>query len=166
MHYKVSHQFYYIRSPINFTSSSFASDIAVIRAWFYNLPIMPLHFLWTQCKDPVQQMVLLPTPFLQTLHGYLPESFNVWRLTALTMILVSLMLTLRPLASKLVFHLINFILRSSSVLVMITRLSAYSNSQDVPEQNSRDKASSTMMNKRGLSTELWWTPTLTPNSSL
>ena len=62
-------------------------------------------------------------------------------------------LTLRPLVSKLVFHLINFILSSSSVSALITRSSAYNNSQGVPVQNSRDKASSSMMNKRGVSTE-------------
>ena len=34
------------------------------------------------------------------------------------------------------------------------------------ERNSRDKASSTMMKRSGLSTEPWWTPTFTSNSKL
>ena len=58
------------------------------------------------------------------MYGYLPQSFNIWRSTMLTMIFVFLMLTLRPLASKLVSYLINFILSSSSVSAMITRSSA------------------------------------------
>ena len=69
------------------------------------------------------------------------------------MILVFLVLTPGPLTSKLVFYLLNFILSSSSVSAIITRSAAYNNSQGVPVQNSRDKALSTMMNKRKLSTE-------------
>ena len=48
---------------------------------------------------------------------------------------------------------------------MITRSSALQPSQGTPVQNSRDKASSTMMNRR-LSTEPWWTPTYTSISLL
>ena len=68
------------------------------------------------------------------------------------------MLTLRPWASKLVFHLINFILRSFSVSAMIIGSSAFNNFQSVPVQNSCDKASRAIVNKRGLSTEPWWSP--------
>ena len=71
-----------------------------------------------------------PTPFLQTLHEYLSESFNVWRLTTLTMILV-FCIHVDSLAFKLIFHLINFILSSSSVSVMITRSTPYKNSHGV-----------------------------------
>ena len=49
---------------------------------------------------------------------------------------------------------------------MITRSSAYRSSQGTPERNSCDKASSTMMKSSGLSTDPWWTPTFTSNSSL
>ena len=42
---------------------------------------------------------------------------------------------------------------SSSVSAMITRSSVYSNFQGVSVKYTRDKASNTMMNKTGLSTE-------------
>ena len=33
----------------------------------------PLHFLCTQCLQPLQKMLLMPTPVRQTAHGNLPE---------------------------------------------------------------------------------------------
>ena len=49
---------------------------------------------------------------------------------------------------------------------MMTRSSAYRSSQGTPARNSRDKASSTMMKSKGLSTDPWWTSTFTSNSWL
>ena len=49
---------------------------------------------------------------------------------------------------------------------MMTRSSAYRSSQGTPARNSRDKASSTMMKSKGLSTDSWWTLTFTSNSLL
>ena len=49
---------------------------------------------------------------------------------------------------------------------MMTRSSAYRSSQGTPARNSSDKASSTMMKSKGLSTDPWWTPTFTSNSLL
>ena len=49
---------------------------------------------------------------------------------------------------------------------MMTRSSAYRSSQQTPAQNSRDNASSTMMESKGLSMDPWYTPTFTSNSWL
>ena len=35
--------------------------------------LSPLHFLCTQCLQPLQKMLLLPTPVRQTAHGNSPE---------------------------------------------------------------------------------------------
>ena len=56
--------------------------------------------------------------------------------------------------------------RASRESAMMTRLSAYRSSPGTPEQNSSDKASSTMMKSKGLSTDPWWSPTFTSNSWL
>ena len=72
--------------------------------------------------------------------------------------------TLNPFFSMASFH-INY-LRASRESAMMTRSSAYRSSQGTLAENSRDKASSTMMKSKGLSTNLWWTLTFTTNSWL
>ena len=44
--------------------------------------LSPLHFLCTQCLQPLQKMLLLPTPVRQTAHGNSPELQEVQSRTA------------------------------------------------------------------------------------
>ena len=73
--------------------------------------------------------------------------------------------TLSPF-SMASFHIKSLLTHSSRESAMMTRSSAYRSSQGTPALNSRDKASSTMMKSKGLSTDPWWTPTFTSNSLL
>ena len=82
------------------------------------------------------------------------------------MIFVFPAFTLIPFSSIASFQVKSLQTHYSSDSTIITRSSAYRSSQGTQERNSRDKASSTMMRSSGLSTEPWWTPTFTSNSSL
>ena len=121
----------------------------------FSEPVIPLHFLCTQREHPLQKIELFPTPFLHVLHGYFPESFREFKLFPLNMTFVLPTLTLSPFASMACFHLLNLDRSSSSVSAMMTKSSAYNNSQGVPVRNSRDRASSTMTKRSGLSTDPW-----------
>ena len=74
--------------------------------------------------------------------------------------------TLNPFFSMASFHIKSLLTHSSRESAMMTRSSAYRSSQGTPARNSRDKASSTMLKSKGLSTDPWWTPTYTSNSLL
>ena len=80
--------------------------------------------------------------------------------------LVLPMLTQGLFLSMLVFQRISFSCRSSSDSVMMTSASAYRFFQGHPAWNAWEKASTTVMNRKGLRQKLWWTHTLTLNSSL
>ena len=56
----------------------------------------PLHFLCTQCLQPLQKMLLLPTPVQQTAHGNSPELCRRSRPVPQIMILVFPAFTLSP----------------------------------------------------------------------
>src|ERR1700757_4181862 len=64
------------------------------------------------------------------------------------------------------FQCLIIIINLSSVSTNSARSSAYNNPQGKPTVNFFDSSSSTMMNKSGLRTEPWCTPTFTPNSVL
>ena len=72
--------------------------------------------------------------------------------------------TLIPFFSMASFHIKSLLTHSSRESAMMTRSFAYRSSQGTPARNSRDKAYSTMMKIKGLSTDPYWTPTFTSNS--
>ena len=121
--------------------------------------LSPLHFLCTQCLQPLQKMLLLPTPVRQTAHGNWPELCRRSSPVPQIMIFAFPAFTLSLFFSIASFQVKSLLTHSSSDSAVITRSSAERSSQGTPEQNSRDKASSTMMNSSGLSTDPWWTPT-------
>ena len=61
--------------------------------------LSPLHFLCTQCLQPLQKMLLLPTPVGQTTHGNLPELCRRSSPVPRIMIFVCPAFTLSPLFS-------------------------------------------------------------------
>ena len=122
-------------------------------------------FLCTQFLQQLQKMLLLPTPLRQTAHGNPPELCRRSRPVPQIMIFVFPVFTL-TLSSIASFQVKSLLTQSSSDSAMLIRSSALRFSQGTPEWNSRDKASSTIMESSGLSTEPWWTPTFTSNSSL
>ena len=111
-------------------------------------------------------MLLLPTPVRQTAHGYSHELYKRSRPVPQIMTFVFPAFTLNPFFSMASFHIKSLLTHSSRESAMMTRSSAYRSSQGTPARNSRDKASSTMMKSKGLSTDRWWTPTFTSNSLL
>ena len=111
-------------------------------------------------------MLLLPTPVRQTAHGYSPELFKRSKHVPQIMTFVFPAFTLNPFFFMASFHIKSLLTYSSRESAMMTRSSAYRSSQGTPAQNSGDKASSTMMKSKGLSTDPWWTLTFTSNSLL
>ena len=111
-------------------------------------------------------MLLLPTPVRQTVHGNLPELCKRSRTVPQIMTFVFPAFTLNSFFSMASFNIKSLLTHSSRELAMMTRSSAYRFSQGTPAQNSRDKASSTMMKSKGLITDPWWAPTFTSNSLL
>ena len=87
-------------------------------------PAEPLHFLCTQCEQPEQNIELLPTPFLQTPHRYLPESFKVCKLNTCHNFSLSHVYSQSFLLHFNLPLIVSFLLRSSSVSATITRSSA------------------------------------------
>ena len=115
----------------------------------FNLPLKPLLFLYILDWHPSQKIELGHTP-----PGCFLESLSECRFLLQIIILVFPMFALRPLASRcFFFH--KYSLQSSSSLVsaIITRSSAYKSSHGKPVWNSRDNATNTIMNNRGLRTE-------------
>src|SRR5664279_1489484 len=95
----------------------------------------------------------VPTPLPQTPQGNFPD-FSLRPAPSQHFITFVLpMLTLSPFPSIPAFHLLNFSINSSMLSANRTRSSAYCNSIGKPSLNSLDRASSTMMNSNGLSTE-------------
>ena len=108
-----------------------------------------------------------PVPCPQTPHGNFDFSTCCGVASPLLQTtLVFPMLTLRPLPSRFDFQHRKRSLSSSNVSAAMTRSSAYKSSHGHPWRNSRETASMTMANRRGLSTDPWCKPTLTMNSSL
>ena len=109
-------------------------------------------------------MLLLPTPVRQTAHGYSPELCKRSRPVPQIMNFVFPAFTLNPSSpwllsiSKASWHI--------PLGSQQWRSSAYRSSQGTPARNSCDKASSTMINSKGLNTDPWSTPTFTSNSLL
>src|SRR5664279_2422076 len=108
----------------------------------------------------------VPTPFPQTPQGNFPDLSLRPAPSQHFITFVLPKLTLSPFPSIPALHLSNFSINSSILSANRTRSSAYSNSIGKPSLNSLDRASSTMMNSKGLSTEPWCTPTLTTNALL
>ena len=111
-------------------------------------------------------MLLLPTPVRQTAHGYSPELCKRSRPVPQIMTFVFTAFTLNPFLSMTPYHIKSLLTHTSRESAMMTRSSAYRSSQGTPAPNSRDRASSTMMKSKGLSTDPWWNPTFIPNSLL
>ena len=84
----------------------------------------PLHFLCTQCLQPLQKMLLLSTPVRQTAHGNSPELCKRSSPIPQIMIFVFPAFTLRPFFSIAIFHVKSLLTHSSSESAMITRSSA------------------------------------------
>src|SRR5664279_888777 len=101
----------------------------------------------------VHWIEFVPTPFPQTLQGnFLDLSLRPAPSQHLiTFVLPKL--TLSPFPSIPALNLLNFSINSSMLSANRTRSSAYSNSIGKPSPNSLDRASSTMINSYGLSTE-------------
>ena len=148
-----------INWPCN-TQTSVTSERRIL----LNLPWMWVQCICTQCKHPSQKMELAPTTDRQTPHGHLPESFKEFIFQPEHIILVLLMFTRKPLASIASFQTLNFTNKPSIVSETMARSSTYNSSQGQPVRNSLDSVSSTMINKRGLRTDPWWTPTFTSNT--
>ena len=111
-------------------------------------------------------MLLLPTLVRQTAHGYSPELWKRSRPVPQIMTFVFPAYILNPFFSMASFHIKSLLTHSSRESAMMTRSSAYRSSQGTLARNSCDKASSTMMKGKGLSTDPWWTLTFTSNSLL
>ena len=86
--------------------------------------LSPLHFLCTQCLQPLQKMLLLPTPVLQTAHGNSPELCRRPRPVPQIMIFVFPTFTLSPFSSIASFQVKSLLTHFSSNSAMITRSSA------------------------------------------
>ena len=112
-----------------------------------------MHSLCTQSLQPLQYMLLLPTPVQQTVHGYSPELCNRFRPVPQIMTFAFPPFTLNPFFSMASFHIKSLMTHSSRESAMMTRSSAYRSSQGTPARNSCDKAYSTMMKSKGLSTD-------------
>ena len=151
-------------SAIQGACSSLALCTSVVRVFFQALE--PTAFLVHPVLAAIAEDVLLPTPVRQMAHGNSPELCRRSSPVPQIMIFVFPAFTLSPFFSIASFQVRSLQTHSSSDSAMITRSSAYRSSQGIPERNSRDKASSTMMESSGLSTDPWWTPTFTSNSSL
>ena len=104
-----------------------------------------------------------PTPLWQTAQGNAPESRRRSSLDPETMNFVFFIWTLSALRSIPSFQTFNLAMHFSSKSAIMTRSSAYRSSHGTPEQNRRDRASSTSMKSKGLRTDPWCTPTLTPS---
>ena len=72
----------------------------------------------------------------------------------------------QPLLLHGFFHINSLLTHSSRESAMMTRSSTCRSSQGTPARNLCDKASSTMMKSKGLTTDPWWTLTFTSNSLL
>ena len=89
-------------------------------------PLMPLHFLCIQHKQPSQKIELLPTPVRQTTQGSFPDSFSKSRLMPDTITFVFSMYICRLFFSISDFHVFNFSSSSSMDSTLIVKSSAYS----------------------------------------
>ena len=86
--------------------------------------LSPLHFLCTQCLQPLKKMLLLPTPVQQTVHGNSPELCRRSSPVLQVMIFVFPAFTFSPFFSIASFQVKSLLTHSSSDSVMITRSSA------------------------------------------
>ena len=121
--------------------------------------LSPRHFLCTQCLQPLQKMLLLSTPVGQTAHGNSPDLCRRSSPVPQIIIFVFPAFNHSPfsfIASSQVKSLLTHYSSNSAIITVIS----IEISHGISQQNSRDKASSTMMKSSGLSTEPWWTPTL------
>ena len=80
-----------------------------------------LYFLCTQCLQPLQKMLLLPTPVRQTAHGNSPELCRRSSPVPQIMIFVFPAFTLSPFSSIASLHIKSLLTHSSSDSAMITR---------------------------------------------
>ena len=80
-----------------------------------------MHFLCTQCLQPLQKMMLLPTPVQQTAHGNSPELCRRSSPVPQIIIFVFPAFTLSPFFSIASFHVKSLLTHSSSDSAMITR---------------------------------------------
>ena len=124
-----------------------------------------LHFLYTQCLQLFQKMLLLPTPVWQTARENSPELCRWSRPVTQIMIMVFHAFT-QSFLLVASFQIKSLLTCSSNDSAMIPRSLSKRSGKGNLEQNSRDKASSTMMKSSRLSTQPWWTLTFTLNSSL
>ena len=76
--------------------------------------LSPLHFLCTQCLQPLQKMLLLPIPVRQTAHGNSPELCRRSRPVLQIMIFVFPVFTLSPFFSIASFQVKSLLTHSSS----------------------------------------------------
>ena len=82
--------------------------------------LSPLHFLCTKCLQPLQKMLLLPTPVRQRAHGNSPELCRKPRPVPQIMIIVFPAFTLSPFSSIASLQIKSLLTHSSSHSVMIT----------------------------------------------
>ena len=86
--------------------------------------LSPLHFLCTQCLQPLQKMLLLPTPLRHSAHENSPELCRRSSPVPQIMIFVFPAFTLSPFFSIASFQVKSLLTHSSSDSAMITRSSA------------------------------------------
>ena len=110
-----------------------------------NLPVRPLHFLWTHSLHWLHSIEVTPTPLWQMAHGNSPESYRRLSPTLEIRNFVFFILTLKPLLSIPAFQTSSLEMHSSRKSAITTRSSAYRSSQGTPVRNSRNNASSTRM---------------------
>ena len=84
----------------------------------------PLHFLCTQCLQPLQKMLLFPISVRETAHGNSPELCRRSSPVPQIIIFVFPAFTLSPFFSIASFHVKSLLTHSSSGSAMITRSSA------------------------------------------
>ena len=129
---------------------------------FLALVLMPEHRLCTQFRQLKQKIEFASTPLIDTPRENLAGAIFSFETSCLEhKTLVFLTFTLSPFSSSPSFQFFNLTFRSASDSATMTRSSACSSSHGQPVLNSRDRASTTIIKRSGLSTDPWHTPSET-----
>ena len=128
-------------------------------------PRTPLHRLWIHFLHTVHWTVCLYS-FPTDTTGPLSRVYNHLPTTAANHHLDFPAFTFNPLSSRLALQSATRLPSCSIVGAIITRSSAYSNSEGRPLLASLETTSMTAVNNSGLSTDPWCKPTFTSKLSL
>ena len=140
----------------------------IVYTWNRQLPATSHHC--TVCESiflhTVHWTEFACTPFPQTPQGHFPEFTIIFPPLLPTITLDFPAFTFNPLPSRLALQSATRLPSCSIVGAIITRSSAYSNSEGRPLLASLETTSMTAANNSGLSTDPWCKPTFTSKLSL